>query len=255
MFITQRPPDGRGCGDRDEGKTYACCGAAEAGMPIEDFVIDPAIPWPGKFQRGVKILPRDPEEPEGLQDLAVFVGRKYYPSPWDYVEETRLFGASRKLSPSLPFGKLTPGESRMVFVHSLVIPDFEYELEREERPLHGCKHFQKWVDKGIFSQEPPERHLNESLCTFALRDLTYLVHGDIAPNELVPHYYDVIMPSFSYSAKYPRVPAAYMPTRGKWKTGIFLALPLTHFEFCRTANEETKDKIEQAGFRTEVLEW
>lgn len=254
MYTTIQPPSGRGCGDRDEEMPYACCGVSKDGMPIEHFIVDPAIPWPGKFQRGIKILPRDPNDPNSIKDLVVFVGEKFYQSAWDFVEETRLFGASRKMSPTLPFDQLTPGQSRMVFVHSKAIPDFEYELNRGDKPLYGCKHLQHWADnKDLYNDEPPEQHLNKSLCTHGLKDLAFLVHGDIEPSPIDPEFYLVNMPSFSYDAKYPIKPASYTPT--EWQIGIFLALPLTHFEFCRKPHQVAQEKARQAGFETVTLEY
>lgn len=41
--------DGRGCGSRDEGAMYACCGVQEGGLLIEHFIVDPSISCPRKF--------------------------------------------------------------------------------------------------------------------------------------------------------------------------------------------------------------
>lgn len=260
MHTTENPPSGRGCGDRKEGSPYACCGLSASGMPIEHFIIDPAVVWPGGFQRGVKILPRDPKDPDGVNDLVVFVGKKFYPSAWDYVEEVRRFGASRKMSNTLPFNKLTPGDSRMIFVHSKAIPQFAYELNHPARPLHGCKLFQHWVENKELWDKPGNGYHPENVgasgnraCTFALKDLTFLVHGDIEPDPEDPQSYCVNMPSFRYRAAYPMKPEAYMKTG--WQTGIFMALPLTHFEFCRQADKKAKSNAKKAGFHTEILEW
>lgn len=179
MFTTTEPPDGRGCGERDGGVPYACCGFSEDGTPIEFYVVDPAIPWPGEFQRGVKILPRNPQDVDSINDLVIFISKNDYPSPWDFVEETRRFGASRKLSHNLPFDKLMPGKSRMVFIHSRAIP--------------------------------------------------------------------------SYQAKYPV--SNYMTTKEDWGVGIFMALPLTHIEYCRQIDEGSQAKAEAAGFKTVVMEY
>lgn len=141
MYTTVNPSNGRGCSFRSELSAYCCCGIGPGGMPIEHYLVDPCIPWPGKFQRGVKILPRHRDNPNSINDLVIFVGvgRENYPAVWDYVEETRLFGASRKMPPTLPWEKLTPGQSRMVFVHRLAIPRFTFTLNRDEIPLPDCK--------------------------------------------------------------------------------------------------------------------
>lgn len=256
VHTTDYAPGGRGCGERNEGMPYACCGLGKWGKPVEEFIIDPIIPWPGKFQRGIKILPRNPKEPDGVKDMVVFVSKKDYPSPWDFIEEVAQFGASRKMSKDLPFEKLTPGPggSRMVFCHAHSIPLFNYELNRDEVPLYGCSEFQFWADhREAYDGQPPERHIDQRLCTHGLKDLVYLVHGDISPSESDPEFYQVNMPSFNYSAKYPQLPATYIPTT--WEIGLFLALPLTHFEFCRKADPETKTRAEAAGFDTAVLDY
>lgn len=266
MFTTTEPPDGRGCGERDGGIPYACCGFSEDGTPIEFYVVDPAIPWPGEFQRGVKILPRNPKDPESINDLVIFVGKKFYESPWDFVEEARRFGASRKLPHNLPFDQLSPDESRMIFVHSRAIPDFDYECYRE-RPYYGCSCF--WTaqgeaqgegkyDKATWEEAVPGWHYHQlqQPCTHALRDLAFLVHGDIEPdptNVTSNVIYQVNMPSFSYQAKYPVSPN-YRAIKGDWGVGIFMALPLTHIEYCRQADEGSQPKAEAAGFKTVVME-
>jgi len=252
MHTTIQPPNGRGCGDRTEGMPYACCGTSADGMPIEHFVIDPAIPWPGQFQRGTKILPRNPNNPQSVNDLVIFVGEKYYQSAWDFVEETRRFGASRKMSPSLPFEKLTPGKSRMVFVHSKAIPKFTFTLQREA-PLHGCKLKDAPGWEGLEAGEHPcveKRHT----CVFALNDLSELLHPEANPDSWHEYGFRIVMPSFSYVGIYPGGPHT-PPSSNEWQIGIFLALPLTHIEFKNKAHKEAKERAEKAGFETAVLEW
>lgn len=258
-MYTKNAPNGRGCGSRSEEAPYACCGLSPFGRPIEEFVIDPAIPWPGDFQRGVKILPRNPKDPDSINDMVIFVGKKFYPSPWGFVEEVRRFGASRKLPANLPFEKLTPDESRMVFVHSKVIPDFDYEVNRD-RPYYGCSCF--FDENGDFNANlwkearPGWHEPTFDPCTHSLKDLTFLVHGDISPDPSGGNVtYTVNMPSFDYEAKYPTVPKTYIPTKGKWQVGIFMALPLTHIEYCRKADEKSKENAESAGFDTVVLDY
>lgn len=260
MMTTKPPPNGRGCGDRSEESAYACCGFDNhgTGTPIEFFVVDPAIPWPGKFQRGVKILPRNLRDSTSVNDLVIFVGKKFYESPWDFVEEARRFGASRKLPNNLPFDQLTPGESRMVFVHSKAVPEFDYESD-QERPYYGCSCF--WSDDGNYDQDAwrsaiPGWHYPEiKPCTHALRDLAFLVHGDIEllSDDYGDGFYQVNMPSFSYEARCPAHPEELFTD--KWGVGIFMALPLTHIEYCKRSDDKSKANAEAAGFQTMVMEY
>jgi len=262
ILTTHQPPNGRGCGsERDPESPYLCCNLSRWGKPIEAFVKDPAIPWPGKFQRGIKILPRYPKDPASVNDVVIFVGSKPdkaaigYPAAWDFVEEAARFGASRKAPPNIPFEKLTPGQSRMIFCHAKVIPQFEYELNRGDGPLYGCKHLQDWM---AYSDEhngqAPERHLNYSLCTHGLRDLAFLSHKDIEPSPTgEAAWYQVRMPSFTYTAKFPVDPQVYRPTI--WSPGLFLALSLTHIEFAKKPHKAAQEKAQAAGFDTVTLDY
>lgn len=251
---TTQTPNGRGCGQRTSSVTYVCCGQSPFGRPIDEFVIDPPIPWPGKTQRGTKIMPRNPKDPDGTKDLVVFVGKQYYPFFWDFIEETKRYGASRKVGEDLPFDQLTPMESRMVFVHSTVLPKFTYELNRLPEPLPGCIEYKAYLEGTInYDGEPPELHQEQTICTFGLRDLAYLVHGDISPDDTSDEFYQVHMPSFIYRPKYPKVPQTYIPTRGKWQPAIFMALPLTHIEYKDKPNVKSQKNAYDAGFRTEVM--
>ncbi len=270
LNTTTEAPNGRGCGTRSKKSAYACCGTSQQGVTIEFFVPDPAIAWPGQFQRGVKILPRTPQEPNGLNDLVIFVGKKHYPSPWDFVEEVRCFGASRKMPPTLPFDKLSPDKSRMIFVHSKAIPAFDYESDKD-RPYQYCPHFYtdddtRQLDLKKWDTAIPGHHVTpETPCAFALRDLAFFVHATtdlksvtalLRPNEdqLPDEKFTIQMPSFTYGGTVPKTPRlpAFTPD---WKVGIFLALPLTHFEFCKEADPATQAKIDAAGFQSVILDY
>lgn len=280
VATTEFAENGRGCGDRQEEAPYACCGVSTEGVPIEAFVIDPAKFWPTPFQRSFKILPRDPNDPESVNDLMIFVGEKAYPSPWDFVMEAGKFGSSRKMPDTLPFELLTPYDSRQVFIHSKAIPLFEYTADRQD-PYFGCEHF--WSGAGKRDKEtwdittpgwhtvelPPETQseilsLVESVvgetpaglvappCAHALRDLAHLVRP-VKWDENYPGNFTVEMPSLSNTGREVALhPVVEKPT---WHIGIFMALPLTHFEFCKKADPETQEKAEAAGFQTAVLEY
>lgn len=245
-FTTEYPPDGRGCGDRDEEKPYLCCGTSPYGLPIEKFIIDPVRPWPGDFQRGVKILLRDET---GVNDVMVFVSQEDYPSTWDFFEETRRFGASRKVSDSFPFDQLTPGESRMVFVHARAIPDFIYTVDRDA-PLDGCKH-DTWRWKEAIPGWHPCAEADIP-CTFALRDLSFFTSNVKAGYE---DEFMIEMPSFTYNGRYP----IHANTNGKnpirWAIGLFLALPITHIEWKNRSGSDVEKRVRDAGFDSVVLEW
>lgn len=117
MSLTRlsRAPVTRGCGSRKAGGIYACCGLSSDGLPIEHFLIDPVRALAvGCFR--APILLDDPDCAE-VKHLAIWVGAEFYASPWDFIEETRRLGASRRIPGEFDFSQLTPGLSRMVLVH------------------------------------------------------------------------------------------------------------------------------------------
>lgn len=281
-LTTQPPPNGRGCGkSRDEGSLYAACGIGQEGMPIEHFLLDPVRPR--KWQRGYEILP----DSKGVYHLVIYIGISGkesddtgYPSVWDYVEETRLYGASRKLPRTIldnpDFVKLKNGKSQMILVHSKAIPMFSYELNQENRPLYGCHLFQDWVDNkeiwSIFLDNVSGYHPMEiqiwhqrrqkmitSRCTLALRDLAYFSRdwADQSDDILDPVEYDwqrfiAKGPSYSFTGNVPKSPNLYEPL--EWESGAFLSLPL-HFEIPHNDKFKIADKVAQAGFEAQIVDW
>ena len=220
LIPTTNPINGRCCGKRQERSVYVCCGANPWGRPIEEHIVDPAELWTDGFQRGVKIVSRT----EDVNDLVVFVGKSFYPSPWDFVEETRAYGASRKVIPTLPFDKLTPGKSNMVFVHSRAIPTFIYTCDREA-PLAHCHQ----ISMGGWDNAGAGHHPDESSCTFALRDLTHLIGSKMVKLHEDGKNFDVELPAFTYRGKVlDAYDENYHDDREfDWQVGVFLTLPLT----------------------------
>lgn len=77
------------------------------------------------------------EDGQPIYDLLIWVGAEHYEYCPDYIEETRRFGASRKLNPNLALSLLSR-ESRMILAH----PHALNMLWQEQRPPQEC-------DKGI----------------------------------------------------------------------------------------------------------
>ncbi len=259
LIPTTNPINGRCCGTRQEASVYVCCGANPWGRPIEDYILDPAELWADGFQRGVKIVPREPNVTvigkvkekwalKDVNDLVIFVGKSFYPSPWDFVEETRGFGVSRKVIPTLPFDKLTPGKSNMVFVHSRAIPTFIYTCDREA-PLSHCHQ----MGKGEWNDVGAGHHPDNSSCTFALRDLTHVIGSKMVKVWEDGKGFDVDLPAFTYRGKILDAYDYYDDSEFDWEVGAFLTLPLTHIEFCRRENTKVADKVRDAGYETIIL--
>ena len=137
-------PVPRGCGDREPGGVYAESGLSPWGRPLEEFLIDPPLPIPegldlvNKPQTWQRMLPSG--EPaldgEGLPifDLLIWVGQEHYPYAPDYLEETRRFGASRRLNPNLNLSLLSRS-SRMILAH----PQALNTAWQTQRPPQTCK--------------------------------------------------------------------------------------------------------------------
>jgi hypothetical protein len=123
-------PVSRGCGDREPGGVYVESGLSSRGRPLEEFLVDPPLPIPegldlvNKPQTWQRMLPSgDPAlDVDGLPifDLLIWVGAEFYTYCPDYLEETRRFGASRRLNPNLDLSLLSKS-SRMILAHPLVI--------------------------------------------------------------------------------------------------------------------------------------
>ncbi len=248
MNTTVFASNGRGCGFRDENAVYMCCGVGNDGYPIEHFILDPARRWPGEFQRGYLILPRvlGIATLQEVNDLVIFVGKEYYKATWDFVEEVRRYGASRKVPRNLPFEKLTPGQSRMVFVHSRAIPLTHYCCDRSV-PLDWCSYSadrETWMTVWDQAGWHPDNHP----CTFALQDLALYLHKEAAAL-VEDKVFTIQMPSFTYDVR--RMLNWDTPVR--WDVGVFMWLPLTHIEAKNRLDDDVKKKVVTAGYDVEIL--
>ncbi|SRR5579884_404733 len=123
-------PVPRGCGEREPGGVYAESGLSPRGRPLEEFLFDPPLPIPdgldlvNKPQLWQRALasgePALDEEEQPIFDLLIWVGEEHYPYCSDYLEETRRYGASRRLNPNLDLSLLSRS-SRMILAHPRVL--------------------------------------------------------------------------------------------------------------------------------------
>lgn len=146
MFDVDFPkadPVPRGCGERESGGVYAESGLSPWGRPLEEFLFDPPLPipegldlvnkpqlWQRVGAEGEAALDQDSLP---IYDLLVWVGAEHYPYCCDYLEETRRWGASRRLNPNLDLSLLSQS-SRMILAHPLVINT----RWQEQRPPRSC---------------------------------------------------------------------------------------------------------------------
>jgi hypothetical protein len=238
----------RGCGTRKAGHCYICCGSSVNGRPIEYFILDPMIPYSWEWQRGYKLFEKD-----GITHVFIFIGESFYKSLWDYVEETRLYGASRRVSDNFPFERLTAGQSKMVFLHRKGIPKFEFVLDREA-PLQDCKIVDEY--KEHWAGYHPK---DETVCTFSHKDLSLFLHN---PKDIEladdARCFQVNMPSFSYEGISPQwvsVDQSLIRKDDNWQIGAFLALPISHIEIPYKDNMKVREKANKANFDVFNPQW
>lgn len=230
-MTTKHPTNGRGCGDRKPNSSYLCTSISIHGSKtVEDFIIDPPLLWTRQeeWNRGYNLL----KTPDGYYNVGIFIGKGFYPSPWDFIEETRNFGISRRIPNNFPFEKLTPGKSKMIFYHAKAYPNFWYKVDKKY-PEEYCR-----------VQDPKDEP-----CTFDLRHLAYLHHPEATLVE--EDIFQVTMPSFSYYGVKP-----YEVTgKAEFLIAAFFASPITHVEYYKEAHEKASKNAQKAGYDTFVLNW
>jgi hypothetical protein len=115
----------RGGGVRKRGGVYMESGKNFGGLPVELLLLDP----PREQTPSAWLKPhRSPilfQDPDGRDTwhMCIWVGKEYYPRVWDFIEEARYVGVSRRVPSTFDFSKLS-NKSRMFFVHPEAVGDF-----------------------------------------------------------------------------------------------------------------------------------
>ena len=204
----------RSCGMRVDGGLYACVGISPFGKDIEYFCIDPPKPVDLKPFRAPILMERENED---ICDMAVYIGKQYYPFVSDFLEESRMMGISRRIPRTFPVERLTANESKMLFIHERAIPLFKHDTGRDcPRKL---KH----------SFEPGDT------CVFDLWHLSALesVKDKHEVQVIDEDHVSVQTPSIKYGANIPRLPKINLEQKKtyKYQMGIFAMFWLEHLEF------------------------
>jgi hypothetical protein len=211
----------RACGKRLAAGVYAETRLSPFGEPVEAFILCPPKPidisaW-GLAPRGARLV-----EIEGVWHVFDIVSKADYHVA-DYIEETRIKGASRRLSSKLDFSKLTE-ESRLVMIHAQAI--IENYNEYPQPPTVTC---------------PLDIHLAQlgEMCAG-------LWWHDIPSEELQDQAEDIqchrtIPGGVSYFA-YPR-PEGVIPV---YRPGIFMSLPITNLAVIEGRNPQEEERAEKA---------
>jgi len=220
----------RGCGIREEGSLYFVCETSPLGRPIEDFLVDPPIPWKGPRLRA----PMLQHDGARFNHVLIGVGARYYPFIPDFIEEAKIMGVSKRIPTGFDLSKLTPGRSKMALIHPRAIPVFEYTLHfyppcpKGIRRAHGC-----------IGKLWPLSALN------AYRTHEVSMSGTMAA---------IKTPSVRYQVRIPKEPKH--PFDGLYLPGLFLSVPITRIDYInsrRRVPRDIKKKVEKSGFKLEVL--
>ena len=283
-------PVPRGCGEREPGGVYAESGLSPYGRPLEEFLFDPPLPIPegldlvNKPQLWMRTLasgePALDAEEQPIYDLLIWVGEEHYKYCCDYLEETRRYGASRRLNPNLDLWLLSRS-SRMILAHPHVLNT----RWQEQRPPQSCKKSMPGHDVPAASLDVVENARDEpgeeSISSLALngaapgKELIRLVLSPAAPQtgpclfklwELIPREAaQTVIETSDDEAGTQQSGAESLPlclreigsTIYQYRPtgesadglvpGLFAALPITGFALIRfqdgSVNERAKEKI------------
>jgi hypothetical protein len=233
-------PVERGCGEREQGGVYAETGLSRYGTPLEYFLIDP----PQLLPVGLDIVnkPQLWEEPTTeITHLLIWIGGEHYEWCSDYIEETRRFGASRRINPNLELARLTR-ESRMILAHPRAINT----LWQEQSPPQECQKHIPLHDIVSLADLTADPAQNAGPCLFKL--------WEVIPQEAATEVLDLEEESPICLRKVGSTVYQYRPTGESaegLQPGLFAALPISGFALIQyedgTVNESVKAKLQRAG--------
>ena len=235
----------RGCGYRIPNGLYLKVETSEYGKPLEHFVIDPPIPYKHEFTRSPRFVWN---KRTNAFDVIMWVGEKFYPMPWDFLEEARWIGISKRIPKNIDFSKIS-SNSRLILVHKNVIPKFDYAVEKA-----------LWLETWCSSKHKP--------CTFANRDFGVFVNNEQHRIEVKNSKVVVNTPSVRYSIHCPLLPEVKVIKRDgkkkllynsdeiKFDAGMFACFWISGLEYVSPnmkIPDDIKKKVEQAGVPFRVV--
>lgn len=226
----------RGCGQRKTDSLYLESEPSLDGLPIEHFLIDPPIPtdninilWSRNFQLFEK---------DGITHLIDWVGEQYYESPWDFIEECRRKGASRRANKNFPFEKLTIGKSMIFFAHKKAIIDG------------------KFCPKFVFPPNGKDKTDGKRY----VGDISYSVRPkvDLTKKE-VKEFKKVLYSYLSGKGERQQIlPMKDLPTGKKipikFESGLFMRLPITTITYVRPKDQAKLDELQKKNINFKIAE-
>jgi len=220
----------RGCGERKDKGLYLESIPGEDGLPIEHFIFDPPIPINQEPFRA-PILYRD--EKSGVYHVLIWVGKKFYESPFDFIEEASVKGVSRRIPKNFPIEKLSR-KSVMLFVHSDAILQNWRELT-EKLKEHGISRIPC----------PKNREEHQSLKENCIALLYYLMKGEPTGREdSAGRWVKRQVGDLDYSVPNPLEDLNFIPV---FKTGIFLYAPITNIAYISKDGKVEESIAEKAN--------
>src|SRR5258708_36853707 len=102
----------------------------------------------------------------GITHLLIWIGSEHYQWCSDYIEETRRFGASRRINPNLELSRLTR-ESRMILAHPRALDT----LWKEQRPPQVCQKHLPRHDAVFLAELFADPAYQAGPCLFKLLDV------------------------------------------------------------------------------------
>jgi hypothetical protein len=157
----------------------------------------------------------------GITHVVDVVGEDSYPFPADYIEETRRFGASRRVPKTFDFSVLSEG-SCLLFIHRHALIHNPSDLHPYRCPKGLHEHAKGEVCIGACWQALTGEDMG-------ITDAPLLVRRD--------------RPSFSYAGR--RAPEGKEP---KTEIAFFLRLPITRIAVVSGGkSEETLERARKAG--------
>lgn len=232
----------RGCGSRVKGGVYMECGTSPTGQPLERFIVDPPRAIDPEAL-GVSPVGVTLHEIRGVTHVFDWIGMTHYHNVADFIEETRRFGASRRLPKNLDFSRLT-AQSRMILIHARgYLDNFGQYLMTEPEGARGC---------------PSAKHDPKTTSEMCARQWWQDVepvgpHGADVTGPMDADYRAITrkMPSFSYDAFQPP-----MGVKGIRRPAIFLSLPINRLVVIKSddgSHADTAQRIEEtAGIPVDV---
>jgi hypothetical protein len=175
-------------------------------------MFDPPKPYQAEIKRGVQIV-----EINGTNHVIDYVGQDSYPYPSDILEEIRLHGLSRLVSPGVIKGQLSRS-STVLLVHAraiLVNAAEMYPYLENERLQGRCSYY-------VVTGSQLHLHSPDTACTrhsYALAEATRVEQREervVFMRQLTRHV--------GYRVE-PVLPEAPTP---RWESGLIAALPITN---------------------------